>query len=53
MAQSGPAGGTSGSREDWRMKVGGSRTGTGGSCEALVDPAWICARGPLLQTKES
>ena len=33
--------------------MGGSRSGEGGSCEALVDPAWICARGPLLQTKES
>ena len=33
--------------------MGGSRSGAGGSCEALVDPAWICARGPLLQTKES
>ena len=53
VAQSGPAGGASGSREDWRTKMGGSRTGTGGSCEALVDPAWICARGSLLQTKDS
>ena len=52
-AQAGPAGGSSGSREEWRMKVGGSMSGEGGSCAALVDPAWICARGPLLQTKES
>ena len=52
-AQAGPAGGSSGAREEWRMKVGGLRSGEGGSCEALVDPAWICARGPLLQTKES
>ena len=52
-AQAGPAGGSSGAREEWRMKVGGFRSGEGGSCEALVDPAWICARGPLLQTKES
>ena len=33
--------------------MGGIRSGAGGSCEALVDPAWICARGPLLQSKES
>ena len=52
-AQAGNAGGSSGAREEWRMKAGGLRTGEGGSCEALVDPAWICARGPLLQTKES
>ena len=32
--------------------MGGSRSGAGGSCEALVDPAWICVKGPLLQTKE-
>ena len=53
VAQAGHAGGSSGAREEWRMKVGGSRSGEGGSCETLVDPAWICARGPLLQTKES
>ena len=52
VAQSGTAGSTSDSREEWRTKVGGSRSGAGGSCEALVDPAWICVRGPLLQTKE-
>ena len=53
VAQSGPVGDTSGSREEWRMKVEGSRSGAEGSREALVDPAWICARGPLLHTKES
>ena len=53
MTKSGPVGDAFGSREEWRMKVGGSRSGAKGSREALVDPAWICARGPLLHTKES
>ena len=39
-------------------KSGGRRWGDlglvrGGACEALIDPAWICVKGPLLQTKES
>ena len=50
--QSGSAGSSSGSREERRTKVGGSRPGAGGSCEAMEDQAWICAKGPLLQTKE-
>ena len=46
-------GDTFGSREGWRKKMEGSRYGAEGSREALEDPAWICARGPLLHTKES
>ena len=53
VAQSGPLGGTSGSREEWRMKEGGNSSGAEGSSNPLVDPTWICARGPLLHTKES
>ena len=51
--QPGPVGDASGSRENWRMKMGGSRSGAKGSREVLEDPAWICVRGPLLHTKES
>ena len=53
MAQSGPVGDISGSREGWRMKTRHSRSGAEGSREVMEDPAWICARGPLLHTKES
>ena len=50
--RSGPAGGTSGSSEEWRMKEGGTRPGAEGASNPLADPAWICARGPLLHAKE-
>ena len=52
VARSGPLGGTPGSREEWRMKERGTSPGVEGSSNPLVDPAWICARGPLLHAKE-
>ena len=45
-------GGTSSSSEEWRMKEGGTSPGAEGVSNTLVDPAWICARGPLLHAKE-
>ena len=51
-ARSCPVGGTSGSSEEWRMKEGGTSPGAEGVSNTLVDPAWICARGPLLHAKE-
>ena len=51
-ARCGSAGGTSGSSEEWRMKEGGTRPGAEGASNPLSDPAWICARGPLLHAKE-
>ena len=52
VARSGPLGGTLASKEEWRMKEGGTSPGVEGSSDPLVDPAWICARGPLLHAKE-
>ena len=52
MARSGPVGGTSGSSEEWRMKEGGTSSGAERASNPLVDPTWICARGPLLHAKE-
>ena len=51
-ARSGPVGGSTGSSEEWRMKEGGTSPGAEGASNPLVDPAWICARGPLLHAKE-
>ena len=34
------------------MKEGGTSPGAEGASNPLVDPAWICARGPLLHAKE-
>ena len=51
-ARSGPVGGSTGSSEEWRMKEGGTSPGAEGASNPLVDPAWICARGPLLHVKE-
>ena len=51
-ARSSALGATSGSRDEWRKKEGGTSSGAEGSSDPLLDPAWICARGPLLQTKE-
>ena len=51
-ARSGPVGGSIGSSEEWRMKEGGTSPGAEGASNPLVDPAWICARGPLLHAKE-
>ena len=34
------------------MEEGGASPGAEGSSDLLVDPAWICARGPLLHALE-
>ena len=49
VARLGPKGVTYCSEEKKRMEDGGSRPGAECSLEPLADPAWICARGPLLQ----
>ena len=46
-ARSGPLGDVTGSKEMRRMEEGGASPGVEGSSDLLVDPAWICARGPL------
>ena len=52
MARFGPKGVTSCSKEKMRLEDGGFRPGAEGSSDPLVDPAWICARGPLLHAQE-
>ena len=52
MARSGPSGDVTGSKEMRRMEEGGASPGVEGSSDLLVDPAWICARGPLLHAIE-
>ena len=47
-----PKGVTSCSKEQRRMEDGGFRLGEEGSLDPLVDPTWICARGPLLHAQE-
>ena len=47
-ARLGPKGVISCSKEERRLEKGGFRPGEEGSSDLLVDPAWICARGPLL-----
>ena len=51
-ARFGPSGDVSGSKESRRSKEGGASPGVEGSSEPMVDPAWICARGPLLHAFE-
>ena len=52
MARLGPKGVTSCPKEEKRLEDGGSRPSAVCSLESLVDPAWICARGPLLNAQE-
>ena len=52
VARLGPKGVTSCSKEKKRLEDGGSRLGAKCSLEPLADPAWICARGPLLHAQE-
>ena len=52
MARSGSLGGASCSKEKWRLEEEGTRPGVEGSSDPQIDPAWICARGPLLHAKE-
>ena len=51
-ARFGPSGEVSGSKELRRQEEGGASPGVEGSSEIMVDPTWICARGPLLQAFE-
>ena len=51
-SRSGPAGGSTGSSEEGRMKEGVFSPGVEGASNPMVDPAWICARGTLLHAKE-
>ena len=51
-AWSGPSGDVTGSKEMRRMEKGGASPGVEGSSDLLVDPTWICARGPLLHAFE-
>ena len=51
-ARLGPKGVNSYSKENMRLEDGGFRPGAEGSSEPLVDPAWICAWGPLLHAHE-
>ena len=52
VARLGPKGVTSCLKEKRRLEDGGFRPGAEGSSDPLVDPAWICARGPLLHAQE-
>ena len=52
VARLGPKGVTSCPKEEKRLEDGGSHLGAVYSMESLVDPAWICARGPLLNVQE-
>ena len=52
VARVGPKGVSSCPKEKRRLEGGGFRPGAKGSSDPLVDPAWICARGPLLHAKE-
>ena len=51
-ARSGPSGDVTGSKEKRRMEERGASPSAEGSSDLLVDPAWICARGPLLHALE-
>ena len=51
-ARSGTSGDDTGSKEGWRMEEGGASPSVKGSSDLLVDPAWVCAREPLLQAIE-
>ena len=48
-----PKGSTYVSKAEKRMGVRGSRLGAVASLDSLTDPAWICARDPLLIAQES
>ena len=52
VAHLSPKGVTSCSKEKRRLEDGGSRPGAECSLDPLADPAWICARGPLLHAQE-
>ena len=52
VARSGPKGVTSCPKEEKMLEDGGSHLGAVCSLESLVDPAWICAWGPLLNVQE-
>ena len=51
-ARSGPSGEVTGHKEIWRREEGGASPGVEGSPDLLADPAWICAREPLLLASE-
>ena len=51
-ARSGPSGDVNGSKERRRREKGGACPGVEGSSDLLVNPAWICARRPLLHASE-
>ena len=51
-ARFGPSGDVSGSKEIRRLDEGGASPGVEGSSDLMVDPAWICARGPPLHAFE-
>ena len=53
MAQPGPVGDISASKEIRRTETRRSRSGAEGSREVMEDPAWICAKGSLLHAKGS
>ena len=48
----GPKGVTACLKEKRRLEDGGSRPGAECPLDPLADPAWICARGPLLHDQE-
>ena len=51
-ARSGPSGDVTGPKEMRRREEGGAGSGVEGSPDPLVDPAWICAREPILLASE-
>ena len=51
-ARFGPSGDVSGSRKPRRSEEGGASPDVEGFSEPMVDPAWICARGPLLHASD-
>ena len=52
VARVGSRGVTYVSKAEKRLGDRGSRLGAVSSLESLADPAWICARGPLLNAQE-
>ena len=48
----GPSGDATGSKGSRRLEEGGACPGVEGSSELMADPAWICARGPILRAFE-
>ena len=51
-ARYGPSGEVSGTKEWRRLEEGEASPGVEESSDIMADPAWICARGPLLQASE-